>query len=61
MQIARLEEAKNLGLSNDSEIEKKKVKALKEVKEMKTKLRKLESDRKAMIKLRAGRKEVEEK
>ena len=61
MQIVRLEEAMNLGLSNDREIEKKKIKAVKEIQELKKKLKKLETDRKAMIKLRANRKEVEEK
>ena len=60
-QIVRLEEAMNLGLSNDREIEKKKIKAVKEIQELKKKLRKLETDRKSMLKLRANRKEVEEK
>ena len=44
-QIERLEEAKNLGLSNDKEIEKKRNNALKEVSELKKKLKKLETDR----------------
>ena len=60
-QIERLEEAKNLGLSNGQEIEKKKIKALKEIGELKTKLKKLETDRKANSKLRAKRKEAVDK
>ena len=59
LQIVRLEEAMNLGLSSVKEIEKKKIKTTKEIMVLTRKLKKLETDRKAMNKLRAGRKEVE--
>ena len=60
-QLERLEEAKNSGLNNDAHIEKRKVKVVKEKKVLVKRLRKIEKDRKANAKLRAVRKEVEEK
>ena len=49
----------NLGLGSDKEIEKKKTKATKEIMELTRKLKKLETDRKAMNNFWASRKEVE--